>query len=83
MNWLIVTPEKLVELQEINLRFSDRKCTPAKTNEGVLVTNADKLQDSYWESYHQFLSSLTPFKGTPVWPATSVEVEETNTQYEQ
>ena len=75
MNWLIVTPEKLVELQEINLRFSDRKCSTVSTNEGVLVTNPDKLQDNYWSEYHDFLSSLTPFEGQPIWPTPVEETE--------
>lgn len=78
MNWLIVTPENQIELDAINARFVDRQCTSVATNDGVSLTNSDKLQDNYWEAYHAFLSTLTPFEGQPIWPTPPVEVEETN-----
>jgi hypothetical protein len=78
MNWLIVTSEKQAELDAINAWFVDRQCTSVANEDGIFLTNSDKLEDEYWSAYHAFLSSLTPFEGTPVWPAPPVEVEETN-----
>jgi hypothetical protein len=75
MSWLIVTAKNKVELDAINARFSDRVCTSVATEDGTLLTNSDKLQDSYWSAYHAFLSSLTPFDGEPIWPNPPIEEE--------
>jgi hypothetical protein len=76
MNWLIVTPEKQVELDAINAGFTDRQCTSVSTNDGVKLTNSDKLKDDYWLAYRALLSSLTPFDGNPVWPSPPIVSEE-------
>jgi hypothetical protein len=68
MNWLIVTPEKQAELDAINAWFTDKQCTSVANEDGILLTNSDKLEDAYWSAYHAFLSSLTPFEGEPIWP---------------
>jgi hypothetical protein len=78
MNWLIVTFEKQSELDAINAGSVDKQCTSFPTEDGILLTNSDKLQDPYWSAYHAFLSSLTPFEGQPIWPSPPVEVELTN-----
>lgn len=78
MNWLIVTPENQIELDAINARFVDRQCISVATNNGVSLTNYDKLQDIYWEAYHALLSTLTPFEGQPIWPTPTEELTETN-----
>jgi hypothetical protein len=83
MNWLIVTEENQLELDAINAGFVDRKCTSLENEDGILLTNSDKLKDDYWTAYHAFLACLTPFKGTPVWPTPHVEVEKNNSEYER
>lgn len=76
--WLTIPPDRINELDEINARFFDRRCTSVITNDGVSLTNSDKLQDPYWEAYHAFLSTLTPFEGEPIWPTLTEELTETN-----
>jgi hypothetical protein len=76
--WLKIPKDRINELDEINARFNNKLCSYIETIDGLFLTNADKLQDLYWSAYHAFLSSLTPFEGTPVWPTPPVEVEETN-----
>jgi hypothetical protein len=76
--WLVIPTERISELDEINAKFDDKLCSHCETNDEVLLTKADKLNDPYWEAYQTFLSSLTPFEGVPVWPSPPVEVEETN-----
>jgi hypothetical protein len=78
MNWLIVTSEKQVELDAINAEFTDRQCTSVANEDGIFLTNSDKLEDEYWSAYHAFLSSLTPLEGEPIWAKPLVEVEPTN-----
>ena len=68
MNWLILPPSRQAELDGINAQFTDRCCTATPTVDGILLTGGDKLEDNYWSAYHDFLSSLTPFEGDPVWP---------------
>jgi len=71
MSYLILPKERQGELDEINAQFIDRVCTATETEDGILLTNSDKLQDNYWSAYHAFLSSLTPFEGEPIWPTPS------------
>ena len=73
MSWLIVTPEQNVELDAINATQSGKTCTALTTVDGVQVTNADKIGDAYWSAYQDFLSTLSPFDGEPVWPASPEE----------
>jgi hypothetical protein len=72
--WLIVPQNRTAELDEINSRFTDRMCTTHETNDGVLLSNSDKLGDIYWSGYHAFLSSLAPFEGDPVWPVQETQI---------
>jgi hypothetical protein len=81
--FLIVPKERVSEMNDLNSVFSDRICTATETTDGVLLTNADKLQDPYWEAYHAFLSSLTPFEGQPIWAKPLAQVEETESEYER
>jgi hypothetical protein len=74
MKWLIVPEDKLAELQAINEVHEDRKCEPMQTTTGVWVTGADKLGDSYWVDWHDFLSSLTEFEGVPEFPRPEEEL---------
>jgi hypothetical protein len=76
MNWLIITPEKQVELDAINAGFTDRQCTSVANEDGILLTNSDKLEDEYWSAYHAFLFSLTQFEGEPIWPNPPTIAEE-------
>lgn len=73
MNWLIVTPEKMVELDAINALFTDRKATPQITTDGTLIIWNDLLGDDYWEAYHDFLKSLDVYDKDPVWPIVPEE----------
>jgi hypothetical protein len=66
--FLIVPKERVSEMDDINSGFSDRVSTTTETIDGVLLTNADKLEDTYWKAYHDFLSSLSAFTGQPIWP---------------
>jgi hypothetical protein len=68
MNWLIVTPEQNSELDAINNSHPFQKCLPVETADGILVTTADKISSEYWADWHNWLSSLTPFEGKPIWP---------------
>jgi hypothetical protein len=76
MNWLIVTEENQLELDTINAGFVDRKCTSLANEDGILLTNSEKLEDEYWSAYHAFLSSLTKFEGEPIWPTPPEELPE-------
>jgi hypothetical protein len=78
MKWLIVTPSQNAELEAINDAHSFQKCQPIETADGFLITTTDKIGSSYWADWQEWLLSLTPFEGTPVWPTPPVEVEETN-----
>jgi len=86
MSWLIVTPEQNTELNAINATQSGKDCTALATVDGVLVTNADKIGDVYWSAYQDFLATLSPFDGEPIWPASQnnntdelIPTEEPNT----
>jgi hypothetical protein len=74
--WLIIPTDRISELDEINAKFNDKLCSYLETNDGVLLTNSDKLNDPYWSEYHSFLSSLTPFEGQPIWPTPTEELPE-------
>ena len=76
--WLVIPTERISELDEINAKFNNKLCSHCENIDGVLLTKADKLNDPYWEEYQEFLCSLTPFEGVPVWPSPPVEVKETN-----
>ena len=80
MKWLIITSDKVNELNLLNESHDNQKCNFVETKEGMLVTNADQLKCPYWADYHPFLSSLSPFEGIPTWstPLTDDLVEETN-----
>jgi hypothetical protein len=78
MNWLIVTSEQKAELDAINDAHPFQKCSPVETENGVLVTTADKIDSEYWADWRNWLLSLTPFEGQPIWPTPPAEVEETN-----
>jgi len=67
MNWLIVTTDKKVELDAINEAHPFQKCVPVETLDEVLVTTTNKLDSGYWADWHEWLKSLTPFEGTPVF----------------
>ena len=77
MNWLIVTPEQKAELDAINDAHPFQKCSPVETADGVMVTTSDKIGSEYWADWHNWLLSLTPFEGQPIWPNPPVEVEPT------
>jgi hypothetical protein len=68
MNWLIVTPEKKIELDAINAQFTDRCCNPEITADGTLLVGSDLIGCDYWEAYQDFLKSLTTYDKDPVWP---------------
>jgi hypothetical protein len=68
MNWLIVTPEKKIELDAINAQFTDRCCNPEITADGTLLVGNDLIGCDYWEAYQDFLKSLTTYDKDPVWP---------------
>jgi hypothetical protein len=70
-NWLIVTDEQLVVLNEINDQHSHAKCTALQTTDGIWVTSADKINNEYWTDWQEFLQSLTPFEGEPSFPVQS------------
>jgi hypothetical protein len=76
MNWLIVTPEQKVELDVINDAHPFQKCSPVETADGVMVTTSDKISSEYWANWHEFLVSLTPFEGQPIWPTPTEELPE-------
>jgi hypothetical protein len=67
MKWLIITSDKVNELNLLNESHDNQKCNFVETKEGMLVTNADQLKCPYWADYHQFLSSLKTFEGTPTF----------------
>lgn len=67
MTWLIVPEDKLDELNDLNSGYIDRKCVPVQTIDGVYITSSDKLADDYWQAYHEWLESLEPFVGVPVF----------------
>jgi len=69
--WLTVTDDQLTALNAINDAHPDQKCTAVQTIDSVWVTSADKLGDSYWKDWQEFLQGLTPFEGTPVFPTPS------------
>ena len=71
--WLIIPTNRINELDEINAQFNDKLCSYLETNDGVLLTNADKLNDPYWSEYQEFLCSLTQFEGQPIWPTLTSE----------
>jgi hypothetical protein len=73
MNWLIVTPEKKVELDAINAQFTDRKANPEMTDDGTMIIWDDLLNDNYWEAYQNFLKSLDVYDKDPVWPVIPEE----------
>lgn len=68
MNWLIVSPNQQTELDSINEAHPYQKCTSQLTVDGVLVTTADKIGSECWADWQNWLASLTPFEGDPVWP---------------
>ena len=70
MKWLIVTPDQNIELEAINASQTGKACTAIATIDGTLVTQADKIGDAYWSAYQDFLATLSPFDGEPVWPAS-------------
>lgn len=76
--WLVIPTDRISELEEINNRFNDRLCSHYETIDGVLLTNSDKLNDPYWSEYQDFLSFLTLFEGTPVWPTPPAKVKKPN-----
>jgi hypothetical protein len=78
MNWLIITPEQKAELDVINDAHSFQKCSPIKTEDGLLLTTTDKINSEYWSDWHNWLSSLTPFEGQPMWANPIVEAEDPN-----
>ena len=80
MNWLIVTPEQQVALDAINEAHPYQKCTSLVTADGTLVTTDDKIGVDYWADWQDWLKSLTPFDGTPVWPTPPVDSFDTTTQ---
>lgn len=67
-NWLIVSNDQLTALNAINDAHPDQKCTAVQTTDGIWVTSSDKIGDSYWSDWQDFLQSLTPFEGTPSFP---------------
>ena len=69
--WLIVTDEQLIALNNINDAHSDQKCTAIQTTDGTWVTSADKLGSEYWTDWQELLQSLTPFEGEPSFPVQS------------
>jgi hypothetical protein len=69
MNWLIVSPNQQTELDSINEAHPHQKCTSQLTVDGVLVTTADKIGSECWADWQNWLASLTPFEGDPVWPS--------------
>jgi hypothetical protein len=73
MNWLIVTPEKKIELDAINAQFTDRCCNPEITADGTLLVGSDLIGCDYWEAYQDFLKSLDVYDKDPVWPVIPEE----------
>jgi len=76
MSWLILPSDRKAELDVINAQFKDRKCTSVPNEDGILLTNSDKLKDEYWSAYHAFLLTLAPFDGEPIWPKPPIIAEE-------
>jgi hypothetical protein len=68
MKWLTISIDQKAELDSINAAHPTQKCEPVETVDGILVTSSDKLTDAYWADWHNWLKSLIPFNGTPVWP---------------
>ena len=73
MNWLIVTPEKKIELDAINAQFTDRCCNPEITADGTLLVGSDLIGCDYWEAYQDILKSLDVYDKDPVWPVIPEE----------
>jgi uncharacterized protein (UPF0276 family) len=73
MTYLIVTADRVAELNSINAQHSDRQCTFNLDVNGVRLTSSDKLADAYWADYHAFLGGLDPFEGELEWPVTEDE----------
>ena len=65
MNWLIVPSSRLSELDALNTPF--QICGTVETQDGTLLTGADKIGDTLWAKWQPFLLSLEVFQGEPVW----------------
>ena len=71
--WLIVPSDRLAELDAINAAHEGQRCTALQTTTGVWVTGSDKLEDSYWADWHEFLDSLSEFVGMPEFPQSEAQ----------
>jgi hypothetical protein len=80
MNWLIVTPEQQIALDALNEAHPYQKCTSLATADGTLVTTADKIGVDYWADWQDWLNSLTPLEGNPVWPTPTADSVDTPPQ---
>jgi len=67
MNWLILPPEKLPDLEAINQAHNDRRIDPIKTIDGVLLISADLATDSFLADYHEILFGLSPYDKIPTF----------------
>lgn len=80
MNWLIVTSEQQTALDSINEAHPFQKCISVATVDGTLVTPADKIGVEYWSAWQDWLTSLTPFNGNPIWDTTLADSVDTPSQ---
>jgi hypothetical protein len=78
MKWLTISIDQKAELDSINAAHPTQKCEPVETADGTLVTSSDKLTDAYWADWRNWLLSLTPFEGEPIWPTPPNGITETN-----
>ncbi len=63
--WLIVPPDQLDDLAALNAINPLKNCTCVQTYGGLYLTNADKLGDTYWADYQEWLQALEVFEGEP------------------
>lgn len=68
MNWLILPPDKVADLETLNASQNDRSVSPVTTTDGVKILGADLLGDPFWSDYQPFLVTLSPFVGDPTFP---------------
>lgn len=73
MNWLVITPEKLVELNTLNDAHEFQNLSYRKDVNGVMLTPDNKSGDEYWADWQSFLSSLERFVGKPQFPQFHLE----------
>jgi len=71
MNWLILPPDKVADLETLNASQNDRSVSPVTTADGVQILGADLLGDPFWADYQTFLSTLALFEGEPTFPTSS------------